>query len=127
MREVREYYTLSIFAFLLFNLKYYSLFIAANWAQLAGSREQNTATPYVPDEWHRNRATSNRPMWSARWGHAVVVLDEYVPEKNTLDQPPVSSPVIVLLGGDDGLPRDLMNITASSGTLKVAFTIELHC
>lgn len=99
------------------NLNYHSVFIAANWAQLAGAREQNTATPYVPDEWHRNRATSIRPMWSARWGHAVVVIDEYVNNTNTLNRPPVSSPVIVLLGGDDGLPRESMNITASSGTL----------
>ncbi len=87
--------------------------MTANWAQLAGEREQNTATPYVPDQLHRNRDTSIRPMWSARWGHAVVVLDEHLPVLEATDELRVTNPVFVLLGGDDGLPRELFNFSTS--------------
>ena len=54
-------------------------------------------------------------MWSARWGHAVVVLDEYLHETAPPDQSRKSSPVLVLLGGDDGLPRDMLNLTSPYG------------
>jgi hypothetical protein len=103
------------------NVKSRSCFVAANWAQLAGEREQNNATPYVPDQLHRNRDTSIRPMWSARWGHAVVVLDESLPDIEAADQLRVVNPVLVLLGGDDGLPRELFNFSTSYGELDVIY------
>jgi len=91
----------------------------ANWAQLAGERAQNTATPYVPDQWHRDPSTSVRPMWSARWGHAVVVLNQssprsYLTEEENSARLIDANPVLVLLGGDDGLPRDTLNVTYAS-------------
>lgn len=86
----------------------------ANWAQLAGERAQNAATSHVPDEWHRDRGNSVRPMWSARFGHAVVVLDEptarsYLTEEENSDLLRDAKPVLVLLGGDDGLSRGTWN------------------
>ncbi|KAL7555298.1 hypothetical protein ACHAWF_019048 [Thalassiosira exigua] len=97
----------------------FTLFVPANWAQLAGIRAQNTASPYVPDQWHRSRGTSVRPMWSARWGHAVVVVNQssaraYLTEEENSARLQDDSPAIVLLGGDDGLPRGAKNITSSS-------------
>ena len=88
----------------------------ANWAQFAGERAQNTATPYIPDKWHREKGTSIRPMWSARWGHAVVVLNQsiarsYLTEEENSEFARDANPVLVLLGGDDGLPRDIKNMT----------------
>ena len=90
--------------------------LSANWAQLAGQRAQNTATPYIPDQWHRDPSTSLRPMWSARWGHAVVVLNQstarsYLTEEENSARLRDDNPVLVLLGGDDGLPRDSRNLT----------------
>ena len=86
----------------------------ANWAELAGERPQNAATPSVPDQWPRDRGTSVRPMWLARFGHAVVVLDEptarsYLTEEENSDLLRDAKPVLVLLGGDDGLPRGTRN------------------
>ncbi|KAL7533889.1 hypothetical protein ACHAXR_009001, partial [Thalassiosira sp. AJA248-18] len=94
-------------------------FSSANWAQLAGERAQNTATPYVPDQWHRDPSTSLRPMWSARWGHAVVVLNQstarsYLTDEENSERLRDDNPVLVLLGGDDGLPRDPKNLTLAS-------------
>jgi len=105
------------------------LLLLANWAQLAGEREQNTATPYIPDQWHRDQSTSVRPMWSARWGHAVVVINQPTPRSQ---RPPDgtqenserlldATPVMVLLGGDDGLPKAL-NLTLCE---LILFTMHL--
>ena len=93
--------------------------IAVNWSQLAGDRAQNTATPYLPDQWHRNPRTSVRPMWSARWGHAVVVLNQpsarpYLTEEENSALLRDANPILVLLGGDDGLPSDTSNVTHAS-------------
>mmetsp|Transcript_4298 Transcript_4298/g.9268 ORF Transcript_4298/g.9268 Transcript_4298/m.9268 type:complete len:1107 (-) Transcript_4298:1229-4549(-) len=93
---------------------------AANWAQLAGERAQNTATPYIPDKWHRNQKTSVRPMWSARWGHALVVLNQavarsYLTEEENSARAKNDRPVLVLLGGDDGLFGDSNNNTQDMG------------
>lgn len=82
---------------------------------------QNTATPYVPDQWRRNHVTSVRPMWSARWGHAVVVLDEsYLPEKmqKSGQLHDARIPVLVLLGGDDGPPRPRVPMNSTDGELE---------
>jgi len=92
------------------------VFASANWAQLAGERAQNTATPYIPDQWHRDPTTSSRPMWSARWGHATIVLNQttarnYLTEEENSLRLKDDSPVLVLLGGDDGLPRGTRNLT----------------
>ena len=99
---------------------------SANWAQLAGDRAQNTATPYVPDQWHKNPGTSVRPMWSGRWGHAVVVLNQptarsYLTEEENSQRVLDAKPELVLLGGDDGLPRDTQNVTI--GELKISLYI----
>ena len=56
------------------------------------------------------------PMWSARWGHAVVVLNQptprsYLTEEKNSERLLDANPVLVLLGGDDGLPRDTLNVT----------------
>ncbi|KAL7471825.1 hypothetical protein ACHAXS_012134, partial [Conticribra weissflogii] len=93
---------------------------AANWAQLAGERAQNTATPYIPDKWHRNQKTSVRPMWSARWGHALVVLNQavarsYLTDEENSARAKNDRPVLVLLGGDDGRLRDSKNNTQDMG------------
>lgn len=61
-------------------------------------------------------------MWSARWGHAVVVLNQsvvrsYLTEEENSERARDANPVLVLLGGDDGLPRDTRNGT--SGKLGV--------
>ena len=74
-----------------------------NWAQLAGERAQNTATPYTPEKWQKN-------MWSGRWGHAVVVLNQsltrsYMTEEENSERARGANPVLVLLGGDDSLPN----------------------
>lgn len=103
--------------------------LVVNWAQLAGEKEQNIATPYLPDQRHRNPATSIRPMWSARWGHAVVVLEEsssqwpHPPDSETSDSLRGTSPVLILLGGDDGIPRDLLNLTSPLSELKICIVI----
>lgn len=59
-----------------------------------------------------------RPMWSARWGHAVVVLNQatprsYLTEEENSERLRGANPVVVLLGGDDGLPRDNPNASLS--------------
>lgn len=84
--------------------------IGVNWAQNAGEREQNTATPYIP-------ATSKRPLFSARYGHEVVVLNQATPRSYLTDEENSqrakdSEPILVLLGGDDGLPHDIKNSTS---------------
>ena len=76
---------------------------ANNWAQLAGLRAQNTATPYTPEKWRKN-------MWSGRWGHSVVVFNQsitrsYLSEEENSERARGANPVIVLLGGDDSLPN----------------------
>ena len=94
-----------------------SFIFPANWAQLAGIRSQNTATPYVPDQWHRNADTSARPMWSARWGFGLVTVnqslarDHFTEEENSA-RLLESDPALILLGGDDGLPRGARSITS---------------
>ena len=75
---------------------------ANNWAQLAGERAQNTATPYTPEKWQNN-------MWSGRWGHSVVVFNQsitrsYLTEEENSERAQGANPVLVLLGGDDSLP-----------------------
>lgn len=104
--------------YLLLLLALIQIVCSANWAQLAGIRSQNIATPYVPDQWSRSPATSIRPMWSARWGHAVVVLNQAVPRKyltaeQNSERAKDSKPILVLLGGDDGLPWDTGNTSFS--------------
>lgn len=49
-------------------------------------------------------------MWSARWGHAVVVLNQAIPRSYLTDEENSEraknlDPILVLMGGDDGLPR----------------------
>uniref|UniRef100_A0A7S2M3Q2 Uncharacterized protein n=1 Tax=Skeletonema marinoi TaxID=267567 RepID=A0A7S2M3Q2_9STRA len=83
---------------------------ANNWAQLAGERAQNTATPYTPEQWQKN-------MWSGRWGHAIVVFNQsitrsYLTEEENSERAQGANPVIILLGGDDSLP----NITSAMET-----------
>jgi hypothetical protein len=56
-------------------------------------------------------------MWSARWGHAVVVLNQatprsYLTEEQNSARAKESNPILVLLGGDDGLPRGTKNATS---------------
>ena len=55
-------------------------------------------------------------MWSARWGYAVLVLNQptsrsYLSEEENPERLQDANPVLVLLGGDDGLPRDTLNLT----------------
>lgn len=55
-------------------------------------------------------------MWSARWGQAIVVLNQstaksYLTEEENSERLLGDNPVLVLLGGDDGLPRDTKNLT----------------
>jgi len=78
-----------------------------NWAQLAGEKAQNTATPYTPEKWQKN-------MWTGRWGHSIVVFNQsitrsYLTEEENSERARGANPVIVLLGGDDSLP----NITSA--------------
>ncbi|KAL9186585.1 hypothetical protein ACHAXT_005823 [Thalassiosira profunda] len=94
---------------------------AANWAQSAGTRAQTTATPYTPDQLHRSPSTSLRPLWSGRWGHAVVVLNQstarsYLTEEENSERQRDDDPVLVLLGGDDGLPRGAWNATVDESS-----------
>lgn len=78
----------------------------ANWAQLAGQRAQNIARPYTPQMNYRDASNSMRPMWTARWGHAVAVFNQTYPlnflsgEQNS-ERAKTMQPKIVLLGGDD--------------------------
>jgi len=59
-------------------------------------------------------------MWSARWGHAVVVLNQpqarsYLTDEENSARLQGVNPMLVLLGGDDGLPtRDALNSTYAS-------------
>ena len=58
-------------------------------------------------------------MWSARWGHAVVVLNQpqarsYLTDEENSARLQGANPVLVLLGGDDDLPRDTLNTTYAS-------------
>eukprot|EP00986_Skeletonema_menzelii_P003562 scaffold1118_cov150-Skeletonema_menzelii.AAC.8 len=84
---------------------------ANNWAQLAGERAQNTATPYTPEQWQNN-------MWPGRWGHAIVVFNQsitrsYLTEEENSERAQGANPVVVLLGGDDSLPN--VNAAMKSG------------
>ena len=72
---------------------------SVNWAQLAGDRVQNTATPYTPEKWRQQKN-----MWSGRWGHAVVVFNQsitrsYLTEEENSERARGANPVLVLLGG----------------------------
>lgn len=73
---------------------------------MAGPRAQNTAHPYTPQEIYRNASEAIRPMWTPRWGHAVVVynqtypLNHLSPEENS-ERTKSIQPKIILLGGDD--------------------------
>jgi hypothetical protein len=92
--------------------------ICSNWAQNVGERAQKTATPYIPDQWQRSRASSTRPLFSARYGHKIVVLNEATPRSYLTDEENSqrakdSEPILVLLGGDDRLPRDAKNSSSS--------------
>lgn len=83
----------------------------ANWAQLAGQRAQNTATPYIPQKWNTDTNSVQRPMWTARWGHALVVVlnqslsgfgnDNRIPVNRNKKRVTSFGHKLVLLGGDD--------------------------
>jgi len=80
--------------------------ISANWAQLAGPKAQNAATPYIPQEWYKSATTAKRPMWSARWGHALVIINQTSPRNDMTTEEnsariKEAQPRLVLLGGDD--------------------------
>lgn len=78
---------------------------AVNWAQLAGKKEQNVVEPYDPDD----GLSPKRPMWSARWGHSTVVLNQTSMHRNDLTAEENSNrsmhliTTLFLLGGDDYL------------------------
>jgi hypothetical protein len=87
---------------------------SVNWAQLAGDRAQNTATPYTPEK-----------LFSGRWGHAVVVFNQsitrsYLTEEENSERARGANPVLVLLGGDDSLPNitSAVEIGKTSGKLR---------
>lgn len=50
-----------------------------------------------------------------------MVLDEYLHETAPPDQSQKASPVLVLLGGDDGLPRDMLNLTTPYSYGELAY------
>ena len=87
----------------------HSLVIIANWAQLAGERAQTTVQPYIPQTHHpyTSATSAARPMWSARWGHTVVVLNQTSSYRNDLSIEENSEramtwvPKLFVLGGDD--------------------------
>ena len=87
----------------------HSLVIIANWAQLAGERAQKTVQPYIPQTHHpyTSATSAARPMWSARWGHTVVVLNQTSSYRNDLSIEENSEramtwiPKLFVLGGDD--------------------------
>ena len=104
-----------IFAFL---LSIPSLIEAANWAQLAGKRAQKITKPYIPQNFYAYKYTQRtssststssnvKSMWSPRWGHAVVVLNQTSTYRNDLSVQENSQrvvglvPKLFVLGGDD--------------------------
>jgi len=79
---------------------------AANWAQLAGPRKQNVATPYMPQSNYENADEAARPMWSARWGHVATVFNDTTPRDDfSIDENSARllglRPKLLVLGGDD--------------------------
>ncbi len=68
-------------------------------------------------------------MWSARWGHAVLVLEESSsqwsspPDSETSDSMRGTKPILILLGGDDGIPRDFLNLTSPHSELKICIVM----
>jgi len=64
-------------------------------------------TPYIPQKWYRDAASVPKPMWSARWGHALSVFNETSFNRNDLrveensDRAKITESKLVLLGGDD--------------------------
>ncbi|GMH57736.1 hypothetical protein TL16_g02453 [Triparma laevis f. inornata] len=86
---------------------------SANWAQLAGSRAQNVAKPYIPldNSKYNNADLASRPMWSARWGHTSAVFNSSTPrndmtvEENSERTKNIVSRLLVL-GGDDQVLDD---------------------
>ena len=98
----------------LFGIALVGMTHGSNWAQLAGQRSQNTATPYPP----------LKPMWSGRYGHQVVVLNQHTPRNYLTDEEnsqraAKDDPILVLLGGDDSLPLDTKNVTSSECMVHV--------
>mmetsp|Transcript_10681 Transcript_10681/g.16039 ORF Transcript_10681/g.16039 Transcript_10681/m.16039 type:complete len:1127 (-) Transcript_10681:12-3392(-) len=97
---------------------------AANWAQLAGERAQNIAIPYVPQNIFFNASGVSHPMWSARWGHAVVVFNQTIPRNDYTEEENSKlinegMPKLVLLGGDDLVQRTLQGgVKASAGQFR---------
>ena len=85
------------------------MMLVVNWAQLAGPRFQNNALPYS------QKGISRNPLWSGRWGHTVVVLNDTT-TKNYLSIEENSkrikdlSPAILLMGGDDYQPNKYDNL-----------------
>ena len=63
--------------------------------------------PYIPQTLYKDASFAARPMWTHRWGHAVVVLNQTSMYRNDLSIEENSFrannlvPQIVLLGGDD--------------------------
>ena len=88
-------------------LTFKPLIFVANWAQLAGERAQTVVKPYIPQKFYNNAQTLKRQMWSARWGHAVVVLNDTSAYRNDMTMEQNSQramtlvPKLLLLGGDD--------------------------
>lgn len=64
-------------------------------------------TPYVPQKWYHDASRIERPMWSARWGHATVVVDQTSAYRNDLSLEENSErastlvPKLFVFGGDD--------------------------
>ena len=64
-------------------------------------------TPYTPQDFYIDVSFASRPMWSPRWGHSVVVVNQTSTYRNDLSIEENSFranhfvPRIVLLGGDD--------------------------
>jgi hypothetical protein len=80
---------------------------SANWAQHAGERAQNIVNPYVPQNLSNDTSFSARPMWTPRWGHSIIVLNQTSMYRNDLSIEENSFrannyvPRLLLLGGDD--------------------------
>lgn len=121
--------------FLLFLLKrnlflYFLFFFAVqieiaecfNWAQTAGELAQTNVIPQIP--------SINRPIFTSRWGHSTVVVNQTDLYRNDLSIEENSKrvesliPKLVLLGGDDytkdedldtfgGLRNDVWSMTLS--------------
>lgn len=81
--------------------------IKANWAQHAGKTAQKVVLPYSPQTFYKDASFASHPMWSARWGHTIVVINQTSMYRNdkTVEQNSKRAedlvPEMILLGGDD--------------------------